>query len=380
MFDGFARRLTSDTIRVVDLFAGAGGTSEGARLAKMAVVWAANHWPEAVDLHRRRHPHTIHVCQDLQQFNWRRLPPHDILWASPSCQGHSEAAQPARARDASLAAEHDSLRATMWAVVAAVMASMPRAFVVENVKEVQEWTTPDVEIATFSSKREALAVAGRLNAVEPKPGPSYVVLKHKRGEFALVRRGEPGALFRHWLNTFRLAGYRMTVQVVNSAKFGVPQIRKRLIIVGHLDREVRIIEPDLAPEDYATLESILDFDAGEWIGIDEIPARYAGARKRAEYAHETFDGAPCWGWHASHVGAWARSPATPANTITTQNQHYLVRDGEYRTWEVSEYLQAQSFEPDYLDGVPRTAAVQMTGNAVPPLLAKGVLLQVRATL
>ena len=42
-------------IRIVDLFAGAGGTSEGAKRAGMQVVWAGNHWPAAVKVHERWH-------------------------------------------------------------------------------------------------------------------------------------------------------------------------------------------------------------------------------------------------------------------------------------------------------------------------------------
>lgn len=371
-------------LRIVDLFAGAGGTSEGAKRAGMRVVWAGNHWPEAVKVHERWHS-GVAVCQDLQQFNWRALPDHDILWASPACQGHSEAGQPARARDASLAAEHDQLRATMWAVIAAVLAKMPRAFVVENVREVVEWSVPDVVVATFDERAQAQEHALVLGAAAPRPGPTYVVCKRKSGRFDVVRRGEQGAVFRYWLNFFRMAGYHMTVQVVNAARFGTPQNRRRLIVVGHLEREVRIVEPELQPEEFATLDGILDFDAGEWTPISKIAKRNKkgawvklAARARAQHAHEVFGGEPCWGQHVSHVGAWARSPSTPANTLTTKNQHYLVCGGKYRLWSVPESLQVQGFRPDYLDGVPRTAALIMAGNAVPPDLARGVLEQVGA--
>lgn len=336
-------------MRVVDLFAGCGGTSEGARRAGLDVVWAANHWPAAVELHKRRHPRAIHVCQDLQQFDWRQLPAHEILWASPACQGHSEAAQPARARDKSIAAAHDHLRTTAWAVISAVLAKRPRAFAVENVPEFREWA------------------------------PSPVIDLDGN-----VREFERGSMYRHWLMTFRLAGYHVTEQILTASKWSdprwgdCPQRRRRLIIVGHLERELEILEPDVAADDEATLEPILDFDAGEWSPIGEIS--YPGARRRAEHADTTFGGGPCWGWHASHRGAWARSPAAPANTITTQNQHYLVRGGEYRLWSVPETSRVMGLPADYLDGVPRTAALVMAGNAVPPQLAAGVLTQIRDSL
>jgi DNA (cytosine-5)-methyltransferase 1 len=307
------------------LFSGCGGTSLGAAQAGLEVVWAANHWPAAVELHRRRHPKTIHVCQDLQQFDWRALPDHEILWASPACQGHSEAAQPARSRDRSLAHAHDRLRSTAWAIVSACEAKQPRSFVVENVPEFREWR-----------------------------------------------------LLPAWRAALGLLGYRLTEQVLTASKWGVPQRRRRLIIVGHLDRELRIDEPDVEHE--PTLEGVLDPEdpEPEWIEIEDIAT--PGARRRAQHAHRTFGGRPCWGWHVSHRGAWARTLAQPANTLTTKNQHYLVADGHYRLWTVDETLGAQGFPVGYLDGVPRTQALVMAGNAVPPGLAKGVLEQVARSL
>ena len=57
-------------------------------MAGCSVVYAANHWPLAVEWHAANHPGTDHACQDLQQADFTALPDHDVLLASPSCQGH----------------------------------------------------------------------------------------------------------------------------------------------------------------------------------------------------------------------------------------------------------------------------------------------------
>ena len=89
----------------VDLFAGAGGSSIGAEAAGARVVLAANHWRAAIDTHKANHPHTEHWLQDLQQADFREAPAHDLLLASPACQGHS----PARGKERP---HHDAQRAT----------------------------------------------------------------------------------------------------------------------------------------------------------------------------------------------------------------------------------------------------------------------------
>ena len=60
-------------------------------MAGLDVVWAANHWPDAVRWHEANHPDTQHACQDLPQANWAHVLPHDLLLASPCCQGHAYA-------------------------------------------------------------------------------------------------------------------------------------------------------------------------------------------------------------------------------------------------------------------------------------------------
>jgi DNA (cytosine-5)-methyltransferase 1 len=76
-------------VKAVDLFAGWGGFTLGANQAGLDVVYAANHWQTAVDVHERNHPNAVHACQDLRQADWSALPAYDVLLASPACQGHS---------------------------------------------------------------------------------------------------------------------------------------------------------------------------------------------------------------------------------------------------------------------------------------------------
>ncbi len=166
-------------MRAIDLFAGFGGMTEGATQAGARVVWAANHWALAVDVHAANHPDTAHACQDLRQADWSRLPRFDLLLAAPACQGHSEAAQPARASSEDVRKRHDGMRSTAWAVVDCADVCEPRALVVENVPEFREWR-----------------------------------------------------LYPEWRAALERIGFRMTEHIVVAADHGVPQLRERLFIVG----------------------------------------------------------------------------------------------------------------------------------------------------
>jgi len=55
-------------MKAIDLFAGSFST--GAQMAGCNVVWAANHWQSAVNVHAANHPDAQHSCQDLHQADW----------------------------------------------------------------------------------------------------------------------------------------------------------------------------------------------------------------------------------------------------------------------------------------------------------------------
>lgn len=192
-------------IRAIDLFAGAGGFTTGAEMAGVEVVWAANHWPEAVAIHASNHAGTEHACQDLHQTDWRTVPAHDLLMASPACQGHSRA----RGKEKP---HHDALRSTAWAVVSAAEYHKPAFVIVENVPEFAKW-----------------------------------------------------ALYPAWCSAMVALGYALSPMILDAANHGVPQHRRRLFIVG--TRTEHPIELRMPQREHVWASNIIDFNAGRWSQI-----------------------------------------------------------------------------------------------------------------
>lgn len=80
------------TLTMHDLFAGAGGSSTGAiNVPGVTIRLAMNHWQLAVTVHNENHPDADHLCADISQYDPRRIPTADLLWASPECTNHSQA-------------------------------------------------------------------------------------------------------------------------------------------------------------------------------------------------------------------------------------------------------------------------------------------------
>ena len=132
------------TLTATDLFCGAGGSSEGAKLAGVELRMGANHWPKAIEVHQNNFPEAGHDCADISQVDPRRYPRTDILLASPECTNHSSAKGVSRKSQnpnlfdsPDLGAERS--RATMWDVHRFVEHHRYEAVVVENVVDASRW-------------------------------------------------------------------------------------------------------------------------------------------------------------------------------------------------------------------------------------------------
>lgn len=293
-----------------DLFSGAGGFSTGAAMAGVRVIWAANHWPAAVQIHAANHPHTAHACQDLQQTNWTTVPAHDLLLASPACQGHSRA----RGKESP---HHDALRSTAWAVVSAAECHRPAAFVVENVPEFANW-----------------------------------------------------ALYPAWCAAMHALGYAMAPMILDAADHGVAQHRRRLFIVGTKSKHP--IQLDLPRCEHVGSAQIIDFEAGRWSEIDK-PGRSPATLARihaGRKAHGARFVAPYFG---SGSGLTGRCLSRPLGTITTRDRWAVIDGDRMRMLSVDECRKAMGFPSSYQLPQRAKDAMHMLGNAVVPVVARDVI-------
>lgn len=300
-------------MKAIDLFAGFGGFTTGAEMAGVRVVWAGNHWPLAVDVHARNHPSTQHVCQDLRQADWSALPAFSLLLASPACQGHSSASQPKRR------GYHDAMRATAWSVVDCADATQPRALVVENVSSFRAWR-----------------------------------------------------LYPTWRAALETLGYRLTELELNAARHGVPQRRKRLFVVCLRGRRAFRYASPLSAE--VPFEPCLETpDPGGWRLIDRDAS--PGARDRIRAAQKR-SGRRCLVQHVTnHPGV----PLDQAIRTITTKAHWVLVDGDaYRDLTGRELARGMSFPDSFeLPEAPHSHVVRGLGNAVPPLLARDLILAVK---
>lgn len=301
-------------MRAIDLFAGWGGFTLGAQAAGARVVWAANHWPLAVQAHAANHPGVHHECQDLRQADWTRLPAFDLLLAAPACQGHSTASQPRRR------AYHDALRATAWAVVDCADVTEPRAIIVENVPSFRRWR-----------------------------------------------------LYPHWRQALQTLGYLVSEHEITATAHGVPQRRRRLFIVALRRPGFYWRSPNVREE--PAFGPCVEWSGGRWRPLSEASP---GARERIALAQRQHGRRCVIQHVSLSTRAKAATGlplSEPLRTVTTKDQWCVVDGRRYRPLTVRETARAMGFPDSYQwpEEATRRDKITGLGNAVCPPVATALV-------
>lgn len=302
-------------MKAVELFAGLGGFAQGAKPAGVRIVWAANHWQPACAAYRANHPEIEPSCQDLQQADFTEIESHDILLASPSCQGHCNARGTEKPH-------HDKERATAWAVVTCAEVHRPAGLMVENVPEFADWT-----------------------------------------------------LFPAWLAALKALGYALSLNFLDAADHGVPQHRRRLLVIGTRSQTPFDLKP--VRREHVSFERIIDTEADRW---SPVATKVIKTRKRVENGRRAFGARFLMPYYGSGSGLTGRSLSRPVGTITTCDRWALV-DGDYmRMLNVLECQRAMGFPDSYRLPKNKKLAKHLLGNAVPPAMVTDALCDLKARL
>lgn len=202
---------------VLDLFCGCGGLSLGFQNAGFNIVAAFDNWPEAIAIYKKNFDHPIfnRNLNDTDDISDIQKFSPDIIIGGPPCQDYSSAGH----RDESLG------RANLTISFAQIVTRIkPKYFLMENVPTIQ--------------KSEKLGIV---------------------------------------IKMFQEAGYGLTQMVLDASKCGVPQKRKRFVVIGELNGQDGFLSDYLIKGQSSKSMTLRDY-FGDSLGFEyyfRVPRSYS---------------------------------------------------------------------------------------------------------
>lgn len=321
--------MNSKSVRVIDLFCGAGGSSYGARNAGAEIVAGFDIWETALEAYQANFPNAKVFPGDIRALSLKKIKEIksitgnvDLILASPECTNHSKAKGGAERSEES--------RKTAFEVVKFAKVYRPKWIIIENVIEMQSW----------------------------------------HGHIKLIK-------------SLKKLGYAVKEIVLNSTDFGIPQSRERLFIVCYPPQEA--LNPDFELQMPTSASTIIEPNGR----YNFSPLRKEGrAQKTIEAAEraiaELGDKTPFllvyYGSGRNGNGGW-QTVDQPIGTITTLDRFAYVVPGEnghmMRMLQPEELKLAMGFGPDFkldeLEGLTRRNKIKLMGNGVCPPVMEAIV-------
>ena len=232
--------------------------------------------------------------------------------------------------------------------------------------------------------------------------PASVLMENVHG---LAYNNHNRHTFRSLLNRLEHAGYRLSWQVLNAADYGVPQLRKRLFVLGTLagaepvfpspthagwTETRRSFDRSLLP--YVTSrEAIGDLESRDDLRENEedVNGEYGQLLWEVPpgdnylyFTEKRGHPSPRFEWRTRYWTFLLKlDPDRPSTTIQSQPGPYV---GPFhwasRRLRRLEAMRLQTFPDEYqIVGTRRSAQIQI-GNAVPPRLAEAVAMALRSAI
>lgn len=322
--DGWKRKKDLTQYNFIDLFSGAGGLSCGMVMAGFNPVASVEIMPEAVETYKynfvekKKFKETVETrdirSKEVKEKLYESLKDVkvDVIVGGFPCQGFSMAG---------------------YRVV-----DDPRNSLYKEMKEIVEHIKPE-----------------------------YVVMENVEGLRSMLN----GKVEEKIIEDYREIGYEINLTVLNSADYGVPQLRKRVIFIGNrIGKQNYHPMPLYNETNYVTLgQGIKRFmNMEENIEINHIfPKHTEDMKKRLSSVPEGKS------LYKNYSDAWKKSPwDKPSCTVKENHGGTNIHPKLPRCLTPRELAALQSFPDDFIfKGSKKWQLVQI-GNAVPPLMGKAI--------
>ena len=300
---------------VASLFSGAGGLDLGFKNAGFELIWANDFDADAVETYKANIGDEC-VLGDISEISSEDIPKADVMLGGFPCQGFSVANAKRNVLD-----ERNSL---YLEYVRVLKDKKPKVFIAENVK-------------------------------------------------GILSLGK-GSVMEGIINDFSEVGYRVQYKLLNAADYGVPQARKRVIIVGirndiDFDIDFEYPEPTHAKDGKNGLLPWVSVKEA-FVGLPDPDGEDAHTVPNNEYSQYKVT-------VKNFTGHRKTNPDLPSPTILARGNggggvvaipHYNGK----RRMTVRESAAVQSFPKDFAYKGTRGSCYRQVGNAVPVLLAQKI--------
>jgi len=340
--------MIKNNINVVDLFAGCGGLSNGFEKVGFNILLGIDNDVDASKTFLHNHKNSKYLLKDIRKVTQKDIKEKignkrvDVVIGGPPCQGFSISGKRA------FIDPRNSLYLEYFRIVDILK---PKVSIIENV-----------------------------------PGLSSLY---------------DGKALDSIKNEFRKRGYTVVHKILKADEYGVPQIRKRIVIVGTKGEEFQYPKSNNTVVTLA--EAISDLPK---LNSDEVVEKYNTkptnkyqklmreksiilnnhvGTNHSEKTKKIISMVPEGGNYKNlpkHLQgtrkvniAWTRlNGSKPSLTIDTGHRHHF-HPWENRVPSVRESARIQSFSDDFIFLGSKTSQYRQVGNAVPPLLAKSIASQ-----
>lgn len=214
-----------------------------------------------------------------------------------------------------------------------------------------------------------------MKEIVEKLQPEVVVMENVEGLRSMLN----GKVEEMIIEDYKKIGYEINLTVLNSANYGVPQFRKRVIFIGN-----RVGKTNYHPKPL--------FNETNYVTLGEAIAPYMNMPENKEINHEITrhtekmkerlaavpEGKSLY---KNYSDSWKKSPwDKPSCTIKENHGGTNIHPKLPRCMTARELATLQSFPADFIfKGTKKWQLVQI-GNAVPPLMGKAIGLCVRTML